>query len=52
MCNIWFLKKASLFNGLNNPEVLRLFSTTLEISNPIFFTFNSLFKEDIVTISS
>ena len=41
-------KNASLFNGLNNPDVFKFFSTTLEISEPIFSflrIFSKLFFE-------
>ena len=34
-----FCKKASLLSGLNKPEVNKLFSTTFDISAPIFFFF-------------
>jgi hypothetical protein len=30
-------KNASLFNGLKRPDILKLFSTIIEISDPIFF---------------
>ena len=39
-----FCKKASFFNGLNNPEVFKLFSTILDISDPIFVFFKRFFK--------
>ena len=35
-----FCKNASFSSGLNNPDCLKLFSTTFEISSPIFFFFN------------
>ena len=47
-----FCKKASRFKGLNNPDFLRLFSTTLAISNPtssIFRTFLNSFREVLST---
>ena len=30
-------KNASLFSGLKRPDVRKFFSTTIEISDPIFF---------------
>ena len=39
-----FCKKASLFNGLKRPEVFKFFSTTTEISDPIFFFFKIFSK--------
>ena len=41
-------KKASLLKGLNNPDVLKLFSTIFDISEPIFCFFKTcskLFRE-------
>ena len=37
-------KNASLFKGLNNPEVFKLFSTIEEISEPIFSLSKILLK--------
>ena len=39
-----FCKKASLLKGLNKPDCLRLFSTTLEISAPRSSKFNFFLK--------
>ena len=44
-------KNASLFNGLKRPEVLRLFSTIIEISDPIF-SFLRIFSKLFFDISS
>ena len=35
-----FCKNASFSNGLNNPDCFKLFSTTIDISDPIFCIFN------------
>ena len=37
-------KNASLFNGLNKPEIFKLFSTIKDISEPIFFFLRMLSK--------
>ena len=49
-----FCKKASLFNGLNNPEVFKLFSTIIDILDPIFSFFKISFKLllDLLSVDS
>jgi len=44
-------KKASLSNGLKRPEIFKFFSTTIEISEPIFFTFK-IFSKFFLDVSS
>ena len=44
-------KKAFLSRGLNNPEVLKLFSTIFDISEPIF-SFLSIFSKPFLDSSS
>ena len=44
-------KKAFLSRGLNNPESLKLFSTTLDISEPIF-SFLRIFSKLFLDTSS
>ena len=42
MSGAW--RKASLFKGLKRPEAFKFFSTTVEISEPIFFLFKIFSK--------
>ena len=44
-------KNASLLNGLNKPDVLKLFSTIVEISEPIF-SFLRIFSKLFLDLSS
>ena len=44
-------KKAFLSRGLNNPEILKLFSTIFDISEPIF-SFFSIFSKPFLESSS
>jgi hypothetical protein len=44
-------KNASLLNGLNKPDVLKLFSTIEEISDPIF-SFLRIFSKLFLDLSS
>jgi hypothetical protein len=45
------VENASLFNGLNKPDVLKLFSTIVEISEPIF-SFLRIFSKLFLDLSS
>jgi hypothetical protein len=44
-------RNASLLSGLNRPDVLKLFSTIIEISDPIFF-FLRIFSKLFFDLSS
>ena len=49
MSNVWFLNKASFFNGLNKPVFLKFFSIILDIFSPNSFNFKSLYFSDLIS---